>query len=461
MSKNLIKGKLSGDATENGKLASKINFLLICLIPVFTIVAFGGVDFWQSGLLSIIFLVIFQLWLIESWKKNEFQFSYSILQIPLVGLILIGLIQLLPLKNSGELSQIIPVSSYIALSSDPFATRFAVIQLTMYFLFFSAALIYINSRKRVKIIIYVLIITVSLMSFIGILQRIAGFEFIYGLRIVDQAIFFASFINQHHFGSLMLMTIGVTLSLILDISVKKNEKIFLLFGLILMTMSLLFTGSRGALLSLIAVIGVVVSYKIFSKNKLKTDLPENIDSDKKKLIPIYIVSGVLLIVFIAGSLILLGGDDSLTRGIGLSEVESDFSHGRFHFWGVALSNFFNHPIIGSGLDSFSVIYPQYDTWNGTFRVEQAHNDYIQILSDAGILGFLCVGSFIFLFVKKATGNIKNETSRFYRSLSIGAFAGCVGILVHSFVDFPLRTPANSFVFFVMVVLCTKKYGDSK
>jgi O-antigen ligase len=59
--------------------------------------------------------------------------------------------------------------------------------------------------------------------------------------------------------------------------------------------------------------------------------------------------------------------------------------GRSHFWGVAWQVFLANPIIGAGLDAFGVAYPKYDNWNGQFRVEQAHNDYLQILADAGIL----------------------------------------------------------------------------
>lgn len=46
-----------------------------------------------------------------------------------------------------------------------------------------------------------------------------------------------------------------------------------------------------------------------------------------------------------------------------------------------------------------------------------------------------------------------------RGLAVGAFAGCVGILVHSFVDFPLRTPSNAFFFLLLVVLATLRLDD--
>ena len=87
-----------------------------------------------------------------------------------------------------------------------------------------------------------------------------------------------------------------------------------------------------------------------------------------------------------------------------------------------------------------------------YRVEQAHNDYLQILADAGIAGFGCTAAFIFLFFRKSVSVIRNSANRFGRDAAIGALAGCVGIMVHSFFDFPLRTTSNAFFFLLLVVI---------
>jgi hypothetical protein len=41
-----------------------------------------------------------------------------------------------------------------------------------------------------------------------------------------------------------------------------------------------------------------------------------------------------------------------------------------------------------------------------------------------------------------------------KSAARGALAGCFGILIHSFFDFPLRTPANAFFFLLLTVIAT-------
>jgi O-antigen ligase len=79
---------------------------------------------------------------------------------------------------------------------------------------------------------------------------------------------------------------------------------------------------------------------------------------------------------------------------------------------------------------------------------------LQILSDAGILGFACVVAFIVLLFRKGFSHAKESSDRFRRGVTIGALGGCFGIMIHSFFDFPLRTPSNSLFFLMLAVLAT-------
>lgn len=142
------------------------------------------------------------------------------------------------------------------------------------------------------------------------------------------------------------------------------------------------------------------------------------------------------------------------RGVGLNANHSDITGSRTHFWAIALQIFADYPILGAGLDSFGTAFPFYDTRNGLFRVEQAHNDYLQILADGGIFGFICVIAFISLLFKKSLKTIGATSDNFRRNVAIGALAGCFGVLVHSFFDFPLRTPSNALYFLTMTALAT-------
>jgi O-antigen ligase len=164
------------------------------------------------------------------------------------------------------------------------------------------------------------------------------------------------------------------------------------------------------------------------------------------------IGGLAILIATVALVVFLGGTDPLLRSSGLTGGTGDLTSGRLAFWKAAVNIFLGHPLAGVGLDAFGDAYSSYDLSSGKFRVEQAHNDYLQILADAGILGFACVASFIYLFVKKSLRTVRESHSGFRRGAAIGAFAGCVAVMVHSFVDFPLRTPANAFVFLLLAAI---------
>jgi O-antigen ligase len=222
-------------------------------------------------------------------------------------------------------------------------------------------------------------------------------------------------------------------------------------AVVLMGSGLILTGSRGGLLSLLGVIGFVT---ILSLSKKKSNHSENETkavNPQKKLI--LIGASITLVLVLFGSVIFLGGESDLMRGTGLSN-EAEISNGRFHFWQMTLQIIKDHPIIGTGLDSFGVAFTRYDTWNGKMRVEQAHNEYLQVLSDGGILGFACLVFFIFVLFKNGWRNAKFSNDRYRRGVAIGGLGGCFGIIIHSFFDFPLRTPSNLYFFLMLAVLAT-------
>ena len=90
------------------------------------------------------------------------------------------------------------------------------------------------------------------------------------------------------------------------------------------------------------------------------------------------------VVIAAAGVLFLSGADPLVRGTGLRGGKGDVTSGRMHFWSVAWQIFLEHPIAGAGFDAFGVAFTRLDTWNGYFRVEQAHNDYLQMLADGKI-----------------------------------------------------------------------------
>lgn len=448
-------------STESAKepersIFSRLIFFLLCAMPVLSAIAYGAVDIWATSLLAVFSAALVVLWIKDAWREKEFRFSSSSLQLPILGLILIGFVQLLPIGNAGVAPDLLSIPAVSSISQDPYATRFFLIRLVILFLFFSAALTYIDSHGRIRKTVLMVIIFGAAMAFFGILQRLASPEaIIYGLRPTPHAIPFSSFVNQHHFAAFMEMTAGLTLGLLLGGAVKKDKNSLLGIAVVLMGIAVILTGSRGGLLSFLGMIGFVLAARTFTKNEESVEL----ESPTSKLA--LIAGGAALILIAAGTVLYLGGGDQLLRGVGLQGNQADVTNGRIHFWYIAVQIFFANPILGAGFDAFAVAFSRYDTWNGVFRVEQAHNDYLQTLADAGVLGLACIAAFIFLLFKRSLTFINEESEQFRKSTMMGALAGCFGILIHSFFDFPIRTPSNAFFFLLLVVLATVSVGQSK
>ena len=111
---------------------------------------------------------------------------------------------------------------------------------------------------------------------------------------------------------------------------------------------------------------------------------------------------------------------------------------RFGVWKATLAMFAAEPL-GIGAGNWRLIIPKYrqyfiepNIFNPLFY-NRPHNDYLLVLSEMGIGGFLCyIGFLIYLLFK----SFKNKV----------LFAGIVGFMVISFLSFPMERAAISFVF---------------
>jgi O-antigen ligase len=153
-----------------------------------------------------------------------------------------------------------------------------------------------------------------------------------------------------------------------------------------------------------------------------------------------------------GGVVLLGGEDALTRLVGSVNTD-DPTTGRAHFWAVTIDIIKTHPVIGTGLGAFGVVYTGYDSRNGAYRLEQVHNDYLQVLSDGGIVGAV-IGLFFVVSLFRMGFARRDSRDDFRRGVATGALAGCFAVLIHSFFDFTLHTPANALLFLVLAALAT-------
>ena len=248
----------------------------------------------------------------------------------------------------------------------------------------------------------------------------------------------------------MELTLAIPLGLLFSGAIEGEKKLLYIFAVGMMGMALILTNSRGGIISLVAEVFFLVVIAGLGRRQHASE-PE----EKKRRVRSGIVRAALalaLIIGILGGTVFFGGEQALSRFVGTVNTD-DPTTGRAHFWSVTLDIIHAHPFIGTGLGAFGVIYTRYDSRNGLYRLEQAHNDYLQVLSDGGIIGaalglFFIIALFRMGFARRETGD------EFRRGVATGALAGCFAVLVHSFFDFTLHTTSNALLFLVLAALAT-------
>ena len=110
------------------------------------------------------------------------------------------------------------------------------------------------------------------------------------------------------------------------------------------------------------------------------------------------------------------------------------------------------PVLGWGLGTFPVVYPRFRTFYTNFFVNEAHNDYLQLLAEMGLLGFATMIWFLVVLFRGALPKIGNWMSDVSGAVTLACTLGCCGILVHSLFDFNLQIPANAALFYVFCTI---------
>jgi O-antigen ligase len=432
-------------------LASRFIIVMLCVTIVLSTLAYGTVHYWALAIFQLGALSLIVLWAVDAWRSRTLRFSRNALQLPLLGLILLGLVQLLPIGNQAGAAGALATSPVNSLSLDPFSTRLALIQISALVIYFAAALAFIDSPKRLRLIVRIVTIFGFLLAIFGLIQSFTSPSKIYWLKDMPQSTPFGPFINRHHFAAYMEMALALPLGLLLSGAIESDKRPLYIFAVGMMGIALIMTGSRGGIVSLVA---EAIFFVVVVGFKRQEDGEQRPGEKSGRARSVLARAGLALALMLAilGGAVLFGGEAALSRFVGTVNSD-DPTTGRSHFWGVTLEIIRAHPILGSGIGSYGLAYTRYDTRNGFYRLEQAHNDYLQVMSDAGIIG-VGLGVF-FIIVLFRSGFARRDSLDTFRSgVAGGALAGCFAVLVHSFFDFTLHTTANALLFLMLAALAT-------
>ncbi|HYA41466.1 MAG TPA: O-antigen ligase family protein [Syntrophobacteraceae bacterium] len=131
--------------------------------------------------------------------------------------------------------------------------------------------------------------------------------------------------------------------------------------------------------------------------------------------------------------------------------------GRFYIWRIAEAHIAEVPLAGYGPGAFPLQFVQWETdyiqKNGKnadrslsgFQ-DHAHNDYMEIFVDYGILGLLA----FFIFIGLLTRPLLRHGSQ--PPLENGIAASIIALLAIAVVDFPLHRPTELYLFWTQLAL---------
>lgn len=134
------------------------------------------------------------------------------------------------------------------------------------------------------------------------------------------------------------------------------------------------------------------------------------------------------------------------KSIRAQREQSEFLHGRFEVYGMAIRNFSENPVFGKGLGNLTDYKNMFN--EPTFR---AHNLLLDLLATSGLVGCMLYISFLLLFIIRAFRLLREPSSNALvnRAISYGLFA----LIIHSMAEPNFMTfKFDSMVFISLSIL---------
>ncbi len=381
--------------------------------------AFGSVEPWSIFALEACSMLLLAVWAYRQWNNGELNILDNPIYRPMAAFFALVLVQWV----IGTTAYRLVTYTHLLLYAAYGMLAFVVTQ---------------TLRRSSQFEMLAKLITGygSLVASFAILQGLAPNGKLYWILTSEQGgSIYGPYVNRNHYAGLMEMLLPFPLVLAASQFTNGSRKIVVAGMAALMAASVFLSGSRGGMVAFttqMIVLGVLLVRK-------------RGESWKQPL-----VLGAFLALVIA-FLVWMGGNELTRRMASIhSEAREEINGGvRLTIDRDCLRMLLKRPFLGWGLGTFPIAYPEFRSFYTTFFVNQAHNDYLQLLVETGLAGFSIAIWFLVLVFRQAAGKLKNWTETATGAVTVSALLGCVGILVHSFFDFNLQIPANAALFYVL------------
>jgi len=383
--------------------------------------AFGAVERWSIFVVETGTVLLILLWLAKQWLNEEVVIIWNPLFLPM-----------------GVFGALILVQIAFGLSAyrhDSITEGMLYCSYAMLCFLATHALRRASQARNIAIVLAVFGFVVAAFALV---QGVAPNGKLYWLRVPRLGGWiYGPYVNHNHYAGLMELLAPIPL--IISLSQLAHEKARISAGVAaaIMVGTIFLSGSRGGMLAIFVELGIFATILLRQKRKIR----------------IAIALGAFFVVLIS-LLTWLGGKELTSRVGSIStETRGEISGGlRLSIDRNALQMFRAKPILGWGLGTFPVVYPQFRTFYTNFFVNEAHNDYAQLLAEMGLLGFGALAWYMIVLYRQIRRRLGKWSTDVDGAVALACALGVIGILVHSLVDFNLQIPANAALFYVLATI---------
>jgi len=126
---------------------------------------------------------------------------------------------------------------------------------------------------------------------------------------------------------------------------------------------------------------------------------------------------------------------------------------RIEYWQAGGQMLKERPLLGFGGGSFGRVYAKYKLPQAE-ETQMAHNNFVQVAAETGLIGFSLFLLFLFLYFKAMQNKIRrlSEFSPLQKVLVLGGYTGVLAFLFHSLSDFSLYMFNAGFNLFLLMGL---------
>ena len=382
-------------------------FVALVALIVITAIPYGTVEpWWKAAFICAVFLIC-----VVAIVENA-----QIIADPL----------LLPMLALSALAFLQSLSTQI--SADPFQSAFFALQMLALTAFLGLLYRYASSERRIRILVNTIVGVAVISAIFGILRQTTQHETGFILPLLRPNQGYAQFINKNHFAYLMEMAFGLGLGIVVGGGVRRDRLMIYVALLLPILIALALANSRGGVLAVL--VQIVTAALLFA-------------SRSEKFTTFAVLKATLIVV--------IGG--VLAAALWVDNTGTLEGASRSEIWNATLKMFAANPVLGVGLGGYWIGITAYHDASGRMVPQEAHNDYLELLSSGGVIGFAIGIWFVVVLIRIVRRNLFADHG-FVRAARIGAVLGLAGVAVHSLVDFGLHIMVNAIVFVTLIMIAT-------